>query len=103
MKDDSKKDPYILLKHRFLKKDLPICLLMFALDVSSDLEIVTTVCDIGTWDELYSAETDRVLQVLRHSLAQTKCKTKKDCLNFIGKFLTYNKDPNNEAGCISAA
>ena len=42
-------DPYILFKHRMLKKELPLAMLMFALNLNSDLQILATVCDINTW------------------------------------------------------
>ena len=96
LKKNKQEDQYIVCRHRLLKKELPISMLMFALGIGSDLEILATVCDIGTWQELYLPETERMLQVLRYSLEQTLVKNRKNSLAFIGKVVGYNKEPQNQ-------
>ena len=75
-----KEEPFIVCKHKYLSKDLPLSMLMLGLGIDSDFEILRAVCNINSVEELESPEVKRILEVLRHTLGKSVLKNRQNCL-----------------------
>lgn len=89
--------PRILCRIKTLTKDIPLGLVLRALGMQTDLQIIQSVCDkIVDLSEEEQEDIKGMLEIMRYSIEHTALIKQNDCLAMIGKQIDKIKHVTGE-------